>query len=148
LARLSSMSKGRIGEDAAFDVTFALEDPFDFTIDPKNQPILEEACYFCWEHYRTDYSPTTERRKFLHDYCSGRFVTVALLDAAWEQCKRVERDDMRSALLNPVRDENEQTLEGSATSLDRLDDEGIDDLYHRTLKEYARTVKRQTGVLV
>jgi hypothetical protein len=97
--------KGRIGEDAAFEVAFSLEDPLYFTSDPKNQPVLQEACYFCWEHYRQDYSPTTARRRFLRDYCAGRFVTVALLDAAWEECKRVERDATRSALFNQTESE-------------------------------------------
>jgi hypothetical protein len=127
--------KGRISEEAAVEVAFTLEDPLAFTTDPKMRPILEEACLFCWEAYRKDYSPSPDRRRFL-------------LDAAWEECKRVERDDMRSVLLNPVRNENEQTLEGSSASLDRPDDAGIANLYHKTLKEYARTVKRQSGLLV
>ena len=140
--------KGRISEEAAVEVAFTLEDPLAFTTDPKMRPILEEACLFCWEAYRKDYSPSPDRRRFLREYCAGRFITVALLDAAWEECKRVERDDMRSVLLNPVRNENEQTLEGSSASLDRPDDAGIANLYHKTLKEYARTVKRQSGLLV
>jgi hypothetical protein len=140
--------KGRIGEDAAFDVAFALEDPFDFTSDPNNRPILEEACFFSWEHYRTDYSPTADRRRFLREYCAGRFITVALLDAAWDECKRVERDEMRSSLFNHAGNEVVETVEGPLSSLDRLDNAAIDDLYHRTLREYARTVKRQSGVLV
>lgn len=139
--------KGRIGEDAAFEVAFSLDDPLDFTTNPKDQPVLEEACYFCWEHYRKDYSPTTARRKFLREYCAGRFVTVALLDAAWEECKRLERDATRSALFNQV--EHDTSVPGEDPSaFDRLDDEGIVDLYHRTLREYAQTVKRQSGVLV
>ena len=54
---------------------------------------------------------------------------------------------MRSGLLGQVGNEPVETVEGPA-SLDRLDDAGIDDLYHRTLREYARSVKRQSGVLV
>jgi hypothetical protein len=140
--------KGRIGEDAAFEVAFTLENPLDFTADPKNQAILQEACFFCWEHYRNDYSPTPERRKFLRDYSAGRFVTIALLDAAWEECKRVERDSMRSALFNHAGSEAVEPIDNSTSSLDRLDDAGISDLYHRTLTQYAQTVKRQSGVLV
>jgi hypothetical protein len=139
--------KGRIGEDAAFEVAFSFEDPLDFTTNPKNQPVLEGACYFCWEHYRKDYSPTNARCRFLRDYCAGRFVTVALLDAAWEECKRVERDATRSALFNQT--ENEGNLRSEDPSaFDRLDDEGIANLYHRTLRQYAQNVKRQSGVLV
>jgi len=140
--------KGRISEEAGYEVAFTLEDPLAFTTDPKMRPILEEACLFCWEAYRKDYSPSPDRRRFLRDYCAGRFVTVALLDAAWEECKLVEKDSMRSALLNHVGNEAVERIEDPLPSLDRMDDAGIDDLYHRTLREYARTVKRQSGVLV
>jgi hypothetical protein len=95
---IAAYVEGRVSEGAAFEVAFVLEDPLSFTSDPKNQPILEEACFFCWEHYRKDYSPSPARRRFLRDYCAGRFVTVALLDAAWEECKRVERCDAFRAL--------------------------------------------------
>jgi len=140
--------KGRISEDAGYEVAFTLADPLEFTSDPQMRPILEEACWYCWEAYRKDYSPTPDRRRFLREYCAGRFVTVALLDAAWNECKLVERDSMRSALFNQVASDTEQLSEGPSISLDRLDDAGIDDLYHRTLREYARTVKRQSGLLV
>lgn len=138
--------KGRISEEAGYEVAFTLEDPLAFTADPEMRPILEEACWFCWEAYRKDYSPSAERRRFLRDYCGGRFVTVALLDAAWKECKRAERDALRSSLFSQVGDEPNDTPEASVSSLDRLDDAGIDDLYHRTLREYARTTQRQSGV--
>ena len=136
--------KGRISEEAGYEIAFTLDDPLAFTTDPAMRPILEEACYFCWEAYRKDYSPTPDRRRFLREYCSGRFVTVALLDAAWEECKRSEKDMMRSALLDQVDTEEAE----APASLDRLDDAGIDNLYHQTLREYARSVKRQPGMLI
>ena len=139
--------KGRISEEAGYEVAFTLEDPLAFTSDPKMRPILEEACYFAWENYRQDFSPTPERYRFIRDYCAGRFVTVALLDAAWEECKRVEKDATRSALFNPIGNETEETIEDSSASLDRMDDAGIADLYHRTLRQYAQNVKR-SGILV
>ena len=140
--------KGRISEEAGYEVAFTLEDPLAFTTDPEMRPILEEACLFCWEAYRKDFSPSADRRRFLREYCAGRFVTVALLDAAWEECKLAERDAMRSGLFNQVGNEAVERIEGPLPSLDRMDDAGIDDLYHRTLREFARTVKRQSGVLV
>ena len=140
--------KGRISEEAADKVAFALDDPLSFTTDPEMRPILEEACLFCWEAYRKDFSPSADRRAFLRDYCSGRFITVGLLDAAWDEFKRQEKDAMRSGLFNQVGSEPVEPIEGSVgTSLDRMDDAGIDALYHRTLKEYARNVRRQAGVL-
>ncbi len=139
--------KGRISEEAGYEIAFTLDDPLAFTTDPTMRPILEEACYFCWEAYRKDYSPSPDRRRFLREYCGDRFVTVALLDAAWEECKRLEKDATRSALFDQVGNQAAHEIEGPA-SLDRLDDAGIDNLYHRTLREYARTVKRQPGMLV
>ncbi len=140
--------KGRVSDEAADQIAFTLADPLAFTTDPEMRPILEEACWFCWEAYRKDYSPSAERRRFLRDYCGGRFVTVALLDAAWDECKRAEQDAMRSSLFSQVSPELGEAPEASAGSLDRLDDAGIDNLYHSTLREYARSVKRQYGVMV
>ena len=55
---------------------------------------------------------------------------------------------MRSGLFSQVSNETVEPMEGSlGASLDRMDDAGIDALYHRTLKEYARNVRRQAGVL-
>jgi len=110
------------------------------------RPVLEEAVCFCWENYRKDYSPTADRRRFLHEYCAGRFITVALLDAAWEQCKQAERDATRSGLFNQIGNGTAET-ESPAESLERLDDASIDNLYHRTLREYAKSAKL-SGVLV
>jgi hypothetical protein len=140
--------KGRISEEAGYEVAFTLEDPLDFSADPQMRPILEEACLFCWEAYRKDYSPSPDRRRFLREYCAGRFITVALPDAAWDECKRVEKDSMRSALFNHAGNEAVEPIDNSSSSLDRWDDAGIADLYHRSLKRYAQTVKRQSGVLV
>jgi hypothetical protein len=139
--------KGRISEEAGYEVAFTLEDPLDFTTDPAMRPILEEACVFAWEAYRKDYSPSAARRRFLRNYCAGRFVTVGLLDAAWEECKRVEKDATRSALFNQTEDERSPRT-NDASGLDTLDDAAIDNLYHKTLREYAHDVKRQSGVLV
>ncbi|MGD1082492.1 MAG: hypothetical protein ABR881_29600 [Candidatus Sulfotelmatobacter sp.] len=148
LGAITQYVEGRLGQEAGYQAAFALDDPFVFTTDPKIRPFLEEAVFFAWENYRKDYSPTADRRWFLREYCAGRFVTVALLDAAWEECKCVEKEATRSALLNQVGNETEETIESTSASFERLDDASIDDLYHRTLREYARTAKRQSGVLV
>jgi hypothetical protein len=54
---------------------------------------------------------------------------------------------MRSGLLRQaMKVEPTETQLGS--SLDRLDDAGIDGVHHRTLREHARSLKRQSGMLV
>ena len=50
--------KGRISEDAGDQVAFTLADTLAFTTNPEMRSILEEACWFCWEAYRKDYSPS------------------------------------------------------------------------------------------
>jgi hypothetical protein len=87
---------------------------------------LEEACLFCWEAYRKDFSPPP------------------LIDA---RSSAITAPVVRSGLLGQVSNEQVEAVEGPA-SLDRLDDAGIDELYHRSLREYARSVKRQSGALV
>jgi len=76
---------------------------------------------------------------------SARFITVDLLHHAWQECKRVEKEEARSALFSPMN--NEAVERSEAPSLDRLDDDGINDLYHRTRREYARAAKREVGMI-
>jgi hypothetical protein len=54
---------------------------------------------------------------------------------------------MRSSLISQVSDQRAEIPEASPSSLARLDDAGIDSLYHSTLREYAKAVKRQIGIL-
>ena len=146
LGAITLYVEGRLGEDAGFQAAFALDDPYSFAADPQTHAILEEAVYYCWELYRHDYSPTTVRRRFLREYVAGRFVTVALLDAAWEVCKQAEKDSARSALLGQGERRPSQRVDESA--FDELDDASVADLFHRTMRERARTAKRRSGVLV
>jgi hypothetical protein len=95
LGAITQYVEGRLGEEAGYHAAFVLDDPLAFTTDPKIRPVLEEAVAFCWENEGKDYSPTPDRRRFLREYCAGRFVTVALLDAAWEACKQAEEDAYR-----------------------------------------------------
>ena len=148
LGGITEYVEGRLGEDAGFQAAFVLEDPLKFTTDPAIRPVLEEAVFFCWENYRKNYSPSPARRKFLHDYCAGRFVTVGLLDAAWDECKCVERDATRSSLLRQTEHNGNSRSGDDAFTFERLDDAGIADLYHRTLREYAQSAKRQSGLFV
>jgi len=57
----------------------------------------------------------------------------------------VEKEEARSALFSPMN--NEAVERSEAPSLDRLDDDGINDLYHRTRREYARAAKREVGMI-
>ena len=142
LGAISAYVEGRFGQDAGFQVAFVLDDPDYFITDPKVRPVLQEAVFFVWENSRKDYSPTEARRRYLHDYCADRYVTLALLDAGWENCKEAEKQATRSALLNPIQ---EAPRPPANDGFDAPDDASIDRLYHETLREYARTARRQRG---
>jgi hypothetical protein len=51
----------------------------------------------------------------------GRFIIVALFDAAWAECKRIERDAMRLALFSQVGNVPAEAIEDSSASLDRME---------------------------
>jgi hypothetical protein len=146
LGAITQYVEGRLGEDAGYQAAFVLDDPVALTTDPQIRPVLEEAVFYCWECARHNYSPTPARRRFLREYCAGRFVTLALLDAAWEACKESEKSAARSALLTQVERRPSQRVDESA--IDELDDASVSDLFHRTMREHARTTKRRSGVLV
>ena len=139
IGAVCSYLQHRISEDVADEVSFSLMAPESFTSDPQFRPYIDEALLFAWENSRVDYSPNETRRGFLRNYIGGRFVTIALLDAAWEACKKHEADGSRDRLFNstPV---NEPPV--NEKNLDALDDAAVDHLYHATLKHYARTAPK------
>lgn len=131
----------RIGEDAADQVRFGLADPLSFTADPANREILEEAVLWCWQRYRKDFWPTLERLEFLKRYAAGRFLTVALLDAAFENLKVHEKDATRATVLGQVR--NSQNKQPSLADFDEMSDEEVSRLKTAALREYARQNRRR-----
>ena len=132
----------RVGEDVADEVRFGLADPLNFASKPEHQPVLREALEFCWANYRSDFSPSPERWKFMWDYVGNRFVTVKLLDAAWVAVQQMEKDATRSQLLNGLSEGsgNEQSKE---TDFESLTDEEIARLKTATLREYAKQHRRR-----
>lgn len=58
--------------------------------DSRYSRVLEQAISFCFENSQPDYSPTSERRRFLKKYLAGRFPSIRLLRAAWVACQRAE----------------------------------------------------------
>src|SRR4029077_18763506 len=90
---------------------------------------------------RTSHPPP--RRAFLRSYSSGRFITISLLDAAWDEGKRVQRDAMRLGLLNQISDETAESP--LAAFLDRMDDAGIDALYQQDAQRIRSNRQKATG---
>ena len=121
------------------------QEALDSVADPAYKSIVWEAVWYCWEHGRANYSPSTERRDFMRRYIANRIPTAHLLDMAWAACQEAEKDAIRSGVLGQL--VGEQTgPEDTSKSLDTLDDASVDRLYHQTLREYARSA-RPAGML-
>jgi hypothetical protein len=73
-------------------------------------------------------------------------LNVALLDAAWESCKIVERDATRAGLLGQV-ENRQQARSVQPIDLESLSDDEIADLRRRTLREYSKQQRRGAGIL-
>ena len=117
---------------------FALADPLSFTADPENREILEEAVWFCWQAARPAFTPTPERIATMKRHIAGRFVNVALLDAAWVAVQEAERDAFRSGLLHGPAESPEYGQQSREMDFDNLSDEEIARLKTATMREYAR----------
>jgi hypothetical protein len=79
------------------------------------------------------YSSTSERKSFMREYIAGRIPTIKLLNEAWAACQAVERDVMRSGILQQATGAEE--ARPSAPDLDGLSDEEVDGVYHRILRK-------------
>ena len=64
-----------------------------------NRVIFEEAVWFCWQAARPAFMPSPERIAAMKRHIAGRFLNVALLDAAWMAVQQAEKDAFRSGLL-------------------------------------------------
>ncbi len=114
------------------------QEALDTVADPAYREILWEAVWFCWENGRPNYSPTSQRRKFMRQYIANRIPTARLLDLAWAACQEAEKDASRSGILGQLT--NEPTAsDDPMKQLDALDDASVDRLYHQTLRKYAET---------
>ena len=113
--------------------------------DPRYRKICDRATLFCFEAAQTDYTPTPERREFLRRYCAGRPLTIAMLQQAWTACQRNESLHQRDELLGISQQRESEAP--SHTGLDALDDRTVERLYHDSLRQYVKTVKRGSGIM-
>ena len=144
---VSTYLRHRVSEEIADQATYSLVVPEAFTTDPQYRPFIEEALLFVWENSHFDYRPTPERRRFLLDHVGGRFMTLALLDAAWKACKDAEKGALRSSLLTGTRDEKTDH-EDIGTALEELDDAEINALYRRTTKHHLQNAGKKQRLYV
>jgi len=114
--------------------------------DPAYRQCCDDAVFTVFEAYQSDYAPTPERERYLLRYAAGRPLTLTLLTQAWRACQQNEQRHERGELLTAYQ-RPEETPAPSAKELDALDDAAVDRLYHASLREYAQSFRRGSGVL-
>jgi hypothetical protein len=67
-----------------------------------------------------------------------------LLQAAWAARQASEAKHERSALLTSMQDPQQPDR---PPNLDALSDKAVDDLYHRSLQAYVKSIRNAPGVL-
>jgi hypothetical protein len=116
----------------------------EFLADVDTLAVRNEAVAFVHYHSRP-IQDSPEWEKYKRGYFKRRpMVTMADLDACWELFQKDEKQVQRDRLVFGQPDAPPPT----AQELDALDDEGIDKLYHKTLRHYAYTAKKSAGILV
>jgi hypothetical protein len=111
--------------------------------DPDYRQVCDDAVWAVFEDSQNDYYATPERRAYLARYCGGRPLTLMLMQAAWAACQASEAKHERSSLLTSMQEPQQPER---PANLDALSDEAVDDLYHRSLRAYAASI-RAPGVL-
>jgi hypothetical protein len=106
--------------------------------DPKYRQVCDEAVWSVFADITYDYVPSAERESYMQRHCAGRPVTLALLQSAWAACQRHEANYVRQEIISQVRSETQPPTE---RELDALSDEGVENLYRASLREYARSIK-------
>jgi hypothetical protein len=127
----------------------ALDDE-DVTLDMVNDPdyrqICDEAVWSVFADITYDYVPTPEREAYLQRHCAGRPITLPLLQSAWSACQVNEKRHERGELLGQFQ-RPEDTPPPSERELNAMSDSEVDRLFHASLKEYANSFRRGTGVV-
>jgi hypothetical protein len=104
------------------------------------------ACWFVFQSGTADFAYTPERGALIKRFCAGRPLTISLLAYAWAACPKSEEHYDRNAIMRLIERPEEQTR-FTPQKMDSLDDRAIDNLYHNTPGEYARSRRHSTDVL-
>jgi hypothetical protein len=140
---------GRTEEAVSQYLQYALdgeEASMEILHDPAYRQCCDDAVFTVFEAYQSDYAPTPERERYLLRYAAGRPLTLTLLTQAWRACHRNEQRHERGELLTADQ-RPEDTPAPSVEEIDALVDAAVDSLYHASIKEYAQSFRRGSGVL-
>lgn len=117
----------------------------DLLSDPDYRGALDTAVMFVFETATTDYVPNEERRNFLLHFAAGRPLTFPLLNQAWSTLKAREASYARTEILESA--QRREFAPPSLKQMDDMDDAALDDLYHRSLRHYANSVRQSPGII-
>jgi hypothetical protein len=138
IARLAASGQVEAALQKYLGAALGIDDPgVSVANDPALVPICNEAVLFVFGNASIDFSPTGERMAFIRQFAAGRPLNLRLVAEAWEQCKRAERDALRSQAMGfsdaPI------TREGVTEGLDELSDSEVESLYKGTRRHIARS---------
>src|SRR5579872_1618196 len=148
---LSIAKSGRLDEAISTYLGYAIPnadekyiDADEFLSDPNTLDLRNQAVEFCWFHARPAVTDTPDWHRFKKTFFRGKpAITVPDLDAAWSAFEKQGTAIQRERLIYGQPD-----IPPTVAELDQLDDAGVDSLYHKTLRHYARTAKSSAGILV
>jgi hypothetical protein len=148
---IASAKTGKIDEAISQYLDYSLpnaEDNYidanDFLSDVRTLPTRNEAVAFVWYQSRP-VQDSDEWRKFQKRYFRLRpVVTINDLDQCWDAFLKDDKVLQRERLMFAQPEATPPTTQ----ELNALDDEGVDKLYHQTLRHYAKTTMKAGGILV
>jgi hypothetical protein len=123
-----------------------VEPSMELVNDPSYRNLCNDAVLTVFENAQLDYVATPARQKFLLRYAGSRPLTLALLQRAWLGCQENEKRHSRGELLGQFQHPRE-TEPPTAKQLDAMDDDAVNDLYHRSLRHYADSVRHSAGII-
>jgi len=112
--------------------------------DPAYRTVCDDGVMAVFEEITLDYVATPQRKRFLLRHSGNRPLTIPLLQQAWQACQQNEKRYERGQVLNSFKTPRAPETE----SLDALSDDAVDDLYHRSLRHYADSIRRTPGIIV
>jgi len=146
VARLAQA--GRVDEAIGEYLRCALdgdEPSMELVNNPKYRGLCDDAVLTVFEETQLDYVPTVARKAYLLRFAGNRPLTIPLLQQAWKSCQQNESRRERSAVLNQIERPEPQSV--TPQQIDALDDASVDALYHGAMQEFARSVRRGSGIM-
>jgi len=107
-------------------------------LDSRNASAFDEAIAFCWLAIRPSFSPGDDWDEFVSQYARGRSLNIFVLDGARAAYEKRNEAAVRDAMLSTLDAEQPEEPPPTYQQLDDLDADGLNALYHQTLRAHSR----------